>query len=591
MDVNNFGECVASFTRETYRKFCDVRGKTKDEIAFRFWDVVVLTASDNDQKLAYEMQLAGKLRRREIPQGVDYLVFADPPGPKIGCGGATMRAVSQLTDIYAERLNSLYILLINAGGQSQRLASASALGKIFTALPMGFPPWQVLELKLAAYLPLLARMSPGYLHVASDTIEVFALGDGGEFSDWNFARPGLTALAHPSSLHIGSTHGVFVFQNNLNQSTKTTEFHTCSEVLQKPTADIMRSKGAVVTQASSSEEIVYTDSLYYFDHSFARRLLDFYKSEAPLRCEIDGYGDYMQPLGENATPCFTSDTRNVSSVNEHLVPTRLKLYHHLNGSQFNVVVMNASQFFHLGTMREYLHNFCADDNLTRYTGFQQQTFCDLDCDSFVSHGCTIHSVFKARTTIGSSSVIEYCRFDGSVMIGDNCIISHCSCTSASSNIHIPSNLFLYTVPVRQLTTPNAPKYVTFAFHIDDNVKSKAARVPGIDVASQLQFLGKPLSETVVGSVPDTTLFAADSFGEVNRSLWYARLFAPKSSMDAALTAALSLVNGQKIDFGQGESPECISASEAIRNKDIHCMIDNVQQLYTAIRSNDNMMLP
>jgi len=423
-------------------------------------------------------------------------------------------------------------------------------------------------------------MSPGYLHVASDTIEVFDLGDCGEFSDWNFAKPGLTALAHPSSLEIGTTHGVFVFHNKPNEF-KMTELHTCTEVLQKPSVDTMRSKGAVVNHSSSIQEIVYTDSMYYFDHSFARHLLDFYKSEAPLKCEIDGYGDFMQPLGENATVDFTSDTSNVSSVNEHLVPTRMKLYHHLKGSEFNVVVMNASQFFHLGTMREYLHNLCTDKNLSKYAGFQPQTFCDFDCSNFISHGCTIHSVFKAAATIGSCTVVEYCRFDGPVVIGDNCIISHCSSTSASSSIHISSDLFLHTVAVKQSSTP---KYVTLAFHIDDNLKSKTE--PSIDAASHLVFLGRRLSETVVGSVPETKLFATDSYGKVTCSLWHARLFAAKRSMDAALAATLSLINGDKVDFGLEESRHYISASEAIQKKDIHSMLDNVHQLYTAITADD-----
>jgi len=585
MDVNKYGEGVARFTRETYKKFSEIRGKDANEIAFRFWDAVVLTASDADQKLAYEMQITGKLRRREIPQGVDYLVFADPPGPKIGCGGATMHAIAQLTNIYAERLDSLYILLINAGGQSQRLASASALGKIFTTLPMGCPPWQVLELKMAAYLPLLVRMSPGYLHVASDTIEVFDLSDSGEFYDWNFAQPGLTALAHPSSLQIGSTHGVFVFHENCNQS-RVTQFRLCTEVLQKPTVDTMRIKGAIVTEAGYSEEVVYTDSLYYFDHSFARHVLDFLKLEAPLKCEIDGYGDYMQPLGANATQDFASDMRNVSSVNEHLLPTRLKLFHHLKGSPLNVVVMNASQFFHLGTMHEYLHNFCVNEDLANYTGFQQRTFCDFDCSSFSSRGCTIHCVFKAAVTVGSSSLVEYCRFNGPVVIGDNCIISHCSCISDSSTIFLPSNLFFHTIPVKLLNTLNGPKYVTLVFHIDDNVKFKAAGLPGTNTPSQLTFLGRPLSEAVVGSVPETKLFATDSSGEMNCSLWYARLFAAKSSMDAALAAALSVVNGKKIDFGLDESSELMSASEVVQSKDIHSMLDNVQHLRVSITSGD-----
>ena len=347
----------------------------------------------------------------------------------------------------------------------------------------------------------------------------------------------------------------------------------------------MRSKGAVTTSPISSEEIVYTDSLYYFDHSFACCLLDFYRSEAPLKCELDGYGDYMQPLGENATPAFTSDTRNVSSVNEHLVPTRLKLYRHLKRSAFSVVAMNASQFFHIGTMREYLHNFCSDEHLSKYMGFQQQTFCDFDNNSFINYGCTIHSVFKASATVGHSTVVEYCRFDGPVIIGDNCIISHC--TSGGCGVIIPSNLFLHTVPVKQL---NATKYVTLAFHIDDNVKSKADRQSDVNLASQLKFLGKLLSETVIGSVAETKLFAADNFGEVNRSLWHTRLFAPKNSRDASLAAALSLVNGGKVDLNLEESSEFMSAFEAIMNKDVHCMLDNVQQLYTAIKSDDDSVL-
>jgi len=235
-------------------------------------------------------------------------------------------------------------------------------------------------------------------------------------------------------------------------------------------------------------------------------------------------------------------------------------------------------------MREYLHNFCVDENLANYTGFQPQTFCNVDSNSFSSHGCTIHSVFKAATTIGSSSLVEYCRFDGPLVIGDNCIVSHCSCTSVSTTIHIPSNIFLHTIPVRLLDMLNGPKYVTLVFHIDDNVKFKATGLPDTNLATQLMFLGKPLSEAVNSSVPETKLFATDNSGELNCSLWYARLFAVKSSMDAALVAALSLVNGQKIDLDLEESSEFLSASETVQKKDIHSMLDNVQLLCTSIAS-------
>lgn len=49
-----------------------------------FWDVVVLTAVDVDQREAYELQISEKVGRKELPLGIHYKVFSDPPGSKIG---------------------------------------------------------------------------------------------------------------------------------------------------------------------------------------------------------------------------------------------------------------------------------------------------------------------------------------------------------------------------------------------------------------------------------------------------------------------------------------------------------------------------
>ena len=47
---------------------------------------MVLTASDELQKDAFEKQIADKLKKKEIPSGVPYIVYADPPGPRAGTG-------------------------------------------------------------------------------------------------------------------------------------------------------------------------------------------------------------------------------------------------------------------------------------------------------------------------------------------------------------------------------------------------------------------------------------------------------------------------------------------------------------------------
>lgn len=49
-----------------------------------FWDAVIISASDENQKKGYEKQITMKQNRKEIPAMIPIHVFADPPGYKIG---------------------------------------------------------------------------------------------------------------------------------------------------------------------------------------------------------------------------------------------------------------------------------------------------------------------------------------------------------------------------------------------------------------------------------------------------------------------------------------------------------------------------
>lgn len=89
-----------------------------------FWDIIVLSSGDEEQKKSYEQQIALKKSRKEIPGFVKYnnpfmislwmqvgalpcryVVTCDPPGAKIGNGGATMHVLEQLqVEISPEQL-------------------------------------------------------------------------------------------------------------------------------------------------------------------------------------------------------------------------------------------------------------------------------------------------------------------------------------------------------------------------------------------------------------------------------------------------------------------------------------------------------
>ena len=59
-------------------------GKRKSEFGIPYWDIIVITTADEDQKSVYQQQIQFKYDRGELPLGVPIHIVPDPPGPKIG---------------------------------------------------------------------------------------------------------------------------------------------------------------------------------------------------------------------------------------------------------------------------------------------------------------------------------------------------------------------------------------------------------------------------------------------------------------------------------------------------------------------------
>uniref|UniRef100_A0A8I5YS37 TNNI3 interacting kinase n=1 Tax=Pongo abelii TaxID=9601 RepID=A0A8I5YS37_PONAB len=89
-----------------------------------FWDIVAITAADEKQELAYNQQLSEKLKRKELPLGVQYHVFVDPAGAKIGNGGSTLCALQCLEKLYGDKWNSFTILLIHSDEWKKKVSES-----------------------------------------------------------------------------------------------------------------------------------------------------------------------------------------------------------------------------------------------------------------------------------------------------------------------------------------------------------------------------------------------------------------------------------------------------------------------------------
>lgn len=113
----------------------EILSNGKDE--GEFWDAVLITAADDGQAGIFRDQLSSRLELGYLPTSTQYHVISDPPGPKIGNGGATLVALDWLRSRFGDAVRAMKILLIHAGGYSQRTPNHSVCGKIFAPLPVG----------------------------------------------------------------------------------------------------------------------------------------------------------------------------------------------------------------------------------------------------------------------------------------------------------------------------------------------------------------------------------------------------------------------------------------------------------------------
>ena len=120
----------------------------------------------------------------------------------------------------------------------------------------------------------------------------------------------------------------------------------------------MRKHGIVFL--CDEQEYIYTDSVFFVDWRTAKNLYDFSQQIQPIDCEIDAYGDFLQALGPEASADYTKNVANVTKETSSLISKRKKIFEFLKGTQLNVLLLNESKFYHLGTTMECIHHFCDD---------------------------------------------------------------------------------------------------------------------------------------------------------------------------------------------------------------------------------------
>ena len=474
------------------------------------WDYLVLTASNEAQARAYEMQLHLRQQHGLLPQVRETLVVPDLEGKRIGSGGSTLLCLLRILDRERRRrgagqsrsaadiLRTLRILIVHAGGDSRRLTAYGPCGKIFVPLPghsdAPLPP-SLYDRLMPEFLALPAGL-PGRGQV------VVAAGDAlirFDASQVSFSRPGLTALGCYASPEEASRHGVFCLGDD----------GAVSLYLQKPAVAEQRSRGVVNASGQTALDV----AVMSFDAEAAESLLfafgvvetaggavDF-PAEARCRLLADGVDLYREvccALGSAATRehYVRSARSSGSSWTEQALAEafpalrKIPLYAHL---------VPSCRFLHFGSTRQLIESglaLVAEDQ----GQIPAKTVLEVNC-----------RLKKQAQVNGAESWIEACRIDSTVNFqGHNVVVG----VDSDAPLSLPEGACLEVLAGRGRTGKDV--WFVRCYGVRDTFKHT--------VSENATFCGRPLLEWLRAAGTAASDIWPDAMDPATRSLWNARVF-------------------------------------------------------------------
>ncbi|KAG0238984.1 hypothetical protein BGW41_008000 [Actinomortierella wolfii] len=484
-----------------YRALCSASSESEA----RFWDIVIVTACNQDQRNAYLQRIQRKLKHGEIPRSTEYLVIEDPPGSKISSGGST-----------------IYVFVTSADG---------------------------IEL-FASKAPFPATAQPLTI----------------------------TALAHPSPLNIAMTHGVFELEPEalseqeqgdliLDVHEQNASLHKCLRFHHKPSMEHLQKTPGLTFKnlRNPGEALAYTDSCYYFDPQTADILASLYP-DLPPRCDLEAWADILHFQDELQSPLASSPS---ASVDDHALGRNMVQRALLDaGAKLQLLVLNASRFYHLGTMTEFLEAVCLDtdfmaamgiDNPVTGLGMVHDEKEAEELSAIHGHGNSFHPPLFVQ----NSHISDLACLPPWSMIIDTDLppdrMEHCSDVKSAASVldslqHLPNGVCVFTLQLA------VDRYVTFTFSTMDDMK-KLARPAHIEHSSSSGGSERrdltPWWETlcIFGTIPVARVLPALFFAETasslsarstnnhcnsedNYSLWDAPIFEVAATKQASTSLAL-----------------------------------------------------
>ncbi len=512
----NYKKMKNLFLRQSYLDAWEDYENCLKKSNFIWWDMVILTASNEAQAEAYTQQINYRLNNGLLPAKTHFAVLPDPDGKRVGSGGATFNVLKYIADSGINNTNvsdifkNKRILVIHSGGDSKRIPQYSACGKLFSSVPRELPNGNASTLFdefMVSTSGIPSRIPEGMLVLSGDVLLLFnPLQIDCQFN-------GAAAISIKEHVSIGKNHGVFLNDGNDN----------VGSFLHKQTEEMLRAKGAVnerdCVDLDTGAVLLDTDllmalfSLIGDEHGVNNNKFDEFVNE---KARISFYGDFLFPLAKESTlEKYLKETPEGNFCDE-LKNCREKICNVLNKYSMKLLCLSPAEFIHFGTTKELMRLVTCDVDDYEFLDWKRAVLTNVDVSEYAVH----NSFIDKSAQIGRDCFIENSYISKNVTVGQNTVISNIEL----ENVEIPSNVVLHGVKL------DSGKYVVRIYGVGDNPKSGAE--------GSAEFLGISINDIIISN----GLSKTDIWDDCEQSLWYADIYPVCDTVKSAVNASLILYN-------------------------------------------------
>ncbi len=418
---------------EQLKKYYKLLNKTTSD----FWDVVVITASNEKQAESYQQQIDIRLKNNLLPQKCKYVIIPDPDNKRVGSGGATLNVIQKLKNDFLE-LDKLKILLIHSGGDSKRIPQYSAVGKLFSPVPRelvkGFNSTLFDEL-LIMFSSVCLRMDPGVLITCGDALLLF------NPLQMDYQYKDVVSVSMKAPLSSGKNHGVIVSD----------EDGTVTKFLHKSPEEVLINAGAV-----RNNSVNIDTGVLYFSNKTCNFLLEMIEGKENLfineNTRLNLYGDILYPLASDSKyENYLKEPAEIE-INDNIINARTLIWELRKKINYSLIKMSPASFIHFGTTGELLDLMTNKIKKYKSIGWKQHTNSIAPSNITAINSLIMNS--KTKKGYIENSIVENC------VLGNNIIISN----TIIKNQEVPDNTCISTIKTNS-------GYITRVYNNNDNPKN------------------------------------------------------------------------------------------------------------------------